>query len=660
MSKENMQNEIATAICKKEENISCEECFKRGGKEVCKGLDKCRISEKTEDQLKYVLSPIDENTFLRACAGSGKTEVVGMKAAYEISKWDKSTHNGIAILTFTNDAKDVIKERISQFNNMPSTYPHFVGTLSSFIHQYISQPFGYKYRNFHGKNGDCSFLVVDKTLDSYKSCWLDNYYSFKIYAHKTFYDYEKERFYINKKFIDVSEDEHLNSGSYKKYIERINKSEDKKKEYTIDDVKKSIITMKRKFNSHGFANFDDMNNIAYKVLFTSNKTREVIAKKFPLIIIDECQDLSWIELKILENLMVAGSKVHFVGDLNQSVYEFKRVDPVNTREFVKCFDSLNLNENFRCCGPIVTFTNKLVPDCNDIKTGCEDKLKENALLYMAYEKEREKELIEKYRAILKEFNIKEETSCIIAKQNSMVDKLLDQEASPSLLISALQLWNFKDAFQKKKALEYAGQHISRWFGGRRTSKNYSCPKDIVSAYKWRIFLKDVLNDCRSKEELINFKKNYSKWHKQAKELLPDIVRNRYNIRLKEFDDNKNRDFNDVFDGNWFNSPSGLGNREINILIPNDSGSNIPVKTVHGSKGCTYDSTMVVSSKNKGSDLGHWKDHWLDGDDEGKRVGYVASTRARYLLVWAVPSPTDEEIETLKQLGLKDAELVKKA
>lgn len=37
----------------------------------------------SEEQLDFILHPIDKACFLKACPGSGKTEVVGIKAAYE-------------------------------------------------------------------------------------------------------------------------------------------------------------------------------------------------------------------------------------------------------------------------------------------------------------------------------------------------------------------------------------------------------------------------------------------------------------------------------------------------------------------------------------------------------------------------------------------------
>lgn len=86
-------------------------------------------------------------------------------------------------------------------------------------------------------------------------------------------------------------------------------------------------------------------------------------------------------------------------------------------------------------------------------------------------------------------------------------------------------------------------------------------------------------------------------------------------------------------------------------------TDIPVMTIHGSKGCTYDTTLVISSENAQSEGGHWKAHWIEGDGEAKRIGYVASTRAKYLLVWGVPILKKKDRELLENYGFISSEEV---
>lgn len=84
------------------------------------------------------------------------------------------------------------------------------------------------------------------------------------------------------------------------------------------------------FLADGFATFEDMNAIAFEVLKRDTRISKLLAVRFPLLLIDECQDLSWIEISILDLLKAAGANLHFVGDLNQSIYEFKDADPITT------------------------------------------------------------------------------------------------------------------------------------------------------------------------------------------------------------------------------------------------------------------------------------------------------------------------------------------
>ena len=83
-------------------------------KHRCLELSTSFINNLNDEQFKYITSSIDENIFLKACPGSGKTEILGIKSAYEIKSWENK-HRGIAILTFTNSAEDEIRNRVEKY-----------------------------------------------------------------------------------------------------------------------------------------------------------------------------------------------------------------------------------------------------------------------------------------------------------------------------------------------------------------------------------------------------------------------------------------------------------------------------------------------------------------------------------------------------------------
>ncbi|MDT8718884.1 ATP-dependent helicase [Clostridium sp. 19966] len=664
MNKYEIENEVGKILCNKNSHLTCDECFLKNNDtyEICRYAKHCRISEKTQKQLQYISASINENTFLEACPGSGKTEVVGMKAAYEIKRWDNSSKRGIAILTFTNDATDVIKERINQFSKKATFYPHFIGTLSSFIYQYIAQPFGYSEINYTGKNGDHSLRLIDSDLSIFSNPWLQKYkcsipYISKsgrrsdIYAHQILFDWSKKNFYIKIDQTCLSIGEYYESEQMQNHIIENRKKYNNSRYYSNSYFYNEFRKCKDNFLKDGFVTYEDMNSIAYQVL-DKEKIAQKISTRFPLVIVDECQDLSWVEIEILNKLRQKGTILHFVGDINQSIFEFKEValDSQYTSHYLETFKHFELTDNFRSCQPIVDLSNKLINSDNKVRGIEENKFLENSILYLEYNTV--EKVINEYLKILSRFGISQDKCCIIVKQNSLKNQILGNKDNDKehLLISAIQLWEKGGPSFKKKSLEYAGKQISKWFEGGNSKSNYYCPKDIISSFAWRIFLRDILLDCIINTKLTNYNRKYGKWYEDARKELPSIIKKNY-LKIQEYDKIE-RDFDKIFSSRWY---IGKNIRDDIFIFSKESKIDnlVKISTVHGAKGCTYDSTLVVSSKTINSESGHWKKHWIEGTDEDRRIGYVASTRAKFLMIWAVPQLSKEERKLIESYGFKD-------
>ena len=76
MNREEMLSHIRKVVCGVEKETECGKCVKNN-----RDSHVCRLQEKSDEQLEYILSSKSENIYLEACAGSGKTEVLGIKAA---------------------------------------------------------------------------------------------------------------------------------------------------------------------------------------------------------------------------------------------------------------------------------------------------------------------------------------------------------------------------------------------------------------------------------------------------------------------------------------------------------------------------------------------------------------------------------------------------
>ena len=84
------------------------------------------------------------------------------------------------------------------------------------------------------------------------------------------------------------------------------------------------------------------------------------------------------------------------------------------------------------------------------------------------------------------------------------------------------------------------------------------------------------------------------------------------------------------------SPSGLAKQEVASSLGAVTKSTLSFKksTIHGAKGETHDVTILISSARAGNDS-HWSNWIKNPNSEDARFAYVASSRPKEYLIWAV-------------------------
>jgi len=619
---------------------------------------KCRIVEKTERQLEYVLSPITENIFLKACPGSGKTEVIGLKAAYEFQLW-KQKNSGIAILTFTNNAADTIRERVHQFAGIgKAAYPHFIDTIDSWLYGYLAHPFGHLITGYEGEKGDRSIKVVEEGISE---GWINNYRcktnyyldgkkdklnSIPLYANKIRFDFENMRWEIKRPRGSeyIKDEDYFNSKAFQKFIIDYPKLK-------LKHIRKGFSDTKRKFLQDGYGTYYDIECICYRLLQKHTNIAQRFSQRFPFIIIDECQDLSWIQLEIFKFLKRCGVSLHIVGDLNQAIYEFKRVDPKKVEKFVSNnkFTQLNLSDNFRSCQPIVNLCQKIVH--GDYVIGKEPLPHHEPCIYFQYKKDELPALPNQFEEYLKKLGISIEKSVILARGWSTVYKLyaLDKKQAnkPQFQMAmAIYFWSKGNIELADEALKCLGKFmIKKYFkDNHRNSRQYYCPSIVDSPMRWRFFLSGILSEVLENNCDINdLSKTWVDWAGCVRRQFSQIANNCLSI-LQSVDS----PFEQI-DGRSFKSPNGLGIKKvIDTFLSNESSTKIKITTIHKVKGKTFDAVLLVSSPDaRGAKGGYWREWLEDVNAEHARFSYVASSRPKRLLAWAIPETKDlTEIEKL--------------
>lgn len=80
---------------------------------------------------------------VQACPGSGKTTMIAAKLMLLSRSWSEK-HKGICVLSHTNVAKDEIIKKIDEstlpYAKQLLAYPHFIGTIQSFVNQFLALP----------------------------------------------------------------------------------------------------------------------------------------------------------------------------------------------------------------------------------------------------------------------------------------------------------------------------------------------------------------------------------------------------------------------------------------------------------------------------------------------------------------------------------------
>ncbi|WP_312421905.1 ATP-dependent helicase [Anaerospora hongkongensis] len=579
------------------------------------------VERLSNEQLHFILHPLDQSSFLSACPGSGKTEVVGYKTAYEIKGWT-CKYSGLAVLTFTNNAAGEIKERASKYSNQKAnSFPHFIGTLDSWLHGYIFQPFGHSVMNYKGDRGDRSINIIESDSNA---PFLTNYLITR----------------NNAKPIPV---QHycINADGKVSIVKGAHNFEPLEEERLLNE--------KEKFASNGFATYEDAEYWAIHLLKKPDIVK-LVSKRFPVIIIDECQDLSPVQLELISMLQAEGTKFHFVGDLNQAIYEFRKVDPNLIKAHVRDTQmiEMKLTKNYRSIQCIVDICSSIM-GTNSIKG--RNNFKEDSCQIWEYAKDDIGKLPDYFQEYITEENLDCDKSAILVRGKALLGQFRGtgaefQANTAEKIAKALTLWQNRHAHVTyiQDALQLLGESLTHLaFDGRGNHQNQYCPV-CFNHVGWRKILKKVLI---TSEKIALFNENGTpiSWTKWISQQLKPFLESHWTLLSLEAEGWEKAKAKII-------SPSGKKDELVSesISIPECSKCKIKITTIHSAKGETYEAVMLVSSKTKQSPGGHI-DHWFTGEkNENNRFAYVACSRPRNILILAVPPLKQADQEKFKSMG----------
>lgn len=607
----------------------------------------------SDEQTDFIVHPLDKSCFLKACPGSGKTEVVGIKAAYEIANWE-DTFSGMAILSFTKNAAKEIADRVAKYDGINATkHPHYIGTIDAWLHSYILHPFGHKVTGFHGKDGDKSYNLMDNSTDA---PFLEN----EKYRLSYLVEIKKEgKIVLNDDDTPKTKQVPYFNTEYTLNYKGI-PTPNKESTFPYGLSETNLKQKKQNFLLDGFATYQDAEYLSYKLLNENILILEMFAKRFPVIFIDECQDLSQSQIRLLHLLKEKGVHLLFIGDLNQAIYEFRKVDIEKFTGLISHHKVVekNLTQNYRSNQQIVDCCQnleKIVSD-NEIQkvTGKQPLNHNDNVILWEYEENGVQNLPEKFIEIINERNIDIKNSAILGRSHSLLASIRPDTNSKynkiELFANALNCWNVPNRTGKdlQNALQQLGKSVSLLaYKGRGNHQHQYCP-DSLSQIEWRNFLFTLIKTAS--ETLHPFQeKTWTEWVKSLKSFLENYWKE-LPVNALSWDNVSSKII----------SPSGEAKNSISDSINLNTAANsekIRLTTIHDVKGETLDAVLLISAKDKKSKGGHFE-HWISKGADHKefvRFAYVASSRPKHLLVWAVPKLKkngENFIEILQRIGFK--------
>ena len=550
---------------------------------------------------------------MKACPGSGKTFTVAARLHRLVSQW-RSPHAGVAAISFTNVAWQEIQDYLINDFGMECRlrYPHFLGTIDSFINQFIFLPFGHLVMGcdarpeltgppFDQAEPVGTWLWWPKgAIECWRYCRL-NSFSYDISGCLTVAGPDPYRHFgkCGRRHTECSR-------------------------------------LKTHFNRTGHATQADANYFSMRVLLDHREIAVGLARRFPVMIVDEAQDTSRIQMRILDTLIQAGLReVMLVGDSYQAIYEWRQAEPQLFEEKFHAWQSncTWLTENWRSTRSICDLACRLAASTDRIVArNAEVARFDHEPLLLGYDSEAElPALLSEFRQRCDALGIEGSSVSVLTRSRELTNAIVpggvpQSQRSPwrdDDLVSR-RVGRAKHLFDQgafREALGELGRAAYTHLTGRNDSRREELAAFVASrgVARWKGELFRLLS------ALPNARGRLSDWLRDAGSVIghaPFFT----GMTLSIKQDRGANTYSDLTFGEVFGSGAVSQVQQEAVL-----------GTVHSAKGKSLDA-VFVALKSKGA-IGPQYVNLLGSnliDQEELRIVYVAVTRARKALAIAVP------------------------
>jgi len=544
-----------------------------------------------------------------SCAGSGKT-FTAVRRLLEIRKRLQASQGQVALLSYSNVAVETFRV---QYSELTSTAPSLangvhISTVDSFLTTFIVSPHGSR----HMHCGRYPYLVQ---------------------GHEPFLEGFKLKhgaYPIDIRNLDVSIDK---EGGLL-YLDRSGYGVAK---VVPPNIAEPVINRLGKIGAytHALARY-----WAFRILSAETRLAEILAKRFPFMLIDEAQDIGLIHWALSTRMREYGTKLTLIGDPNQAIYEFADADGSVLKNFQSGADAqqFKLDENRRSLASIVHVANSIAgTEGNAIRS---DPARKCGAFFVTYRKAELQKAVGAFAALLNSNDYEIAKAAVLCRGKEMVNSVLGsshktgQGATDKFARAAIARDRSGDI---ATSFEFVVDGVIRLLNdtGKLLRSELLGASEIREVRTLRRVLWSFL---RSKDKGLpnSTLLAESQWHPNLKSNVDSLLKS---IEEKSGLKRSSRWANNLTKAKLENKPLC----EFDLL---SDDQRIRVCTVHKAKGESIEGVMYLARK---ADL----EQLLAGPtSEDGRIGYVAITRATDLLIVGIPDTTSvATIEALESHGL---------
>jgi DNA helicase-2/ATP-dependent DNA helicase PcrA len=551
-------------------------------------------------------------TVVKACPGSGKTTVFAAMVRRWLSEGLQGGA-GLAALSFTNVAEREITAHVGDI----ARAPHFIGTLDSFILRFILRPFGH----LVGLPAAGARLIPPP---------LDGEIERPAFRHGQ--NAADEASIFTLRFVSGTLDKpvlgfplHFRSA-------------------TLDEewVEGALNQKRQSWAKSGLITHSDSHYLAARILTDPEfgpQVRDLLTKRFPVILVDEFQDTGAFLGQCVEQLLRHPEvKALVVGDPDQAIYEFGGSDPglFDRVAAIPGAVTLPLDVTQRCSHVVSSVISVLSPSKREVKARAGAP---NGSVIIISHKSPQPVITAELRSKLNSVDIPLHTCVVLARRGNTCRHLT---TAPSMKGGS----NFKGGSRRTlAALEELMQGSSRraslltdrTLGRLLLDADYPSIALLsergVEPRNWRLAKYRFVK--RSYDSL-----GTSTWGEWAQALKDEVRAIASQLDLSVSNSNLGAAFRIPTEKKNLTSTTPSVQQEVATL-------NTPeAMTVHAAKGRGFPNVLFYAPK-PSKRFPCPSQEWWDGDLEERRVAYVALSRAQQNVVLCLHSDTVQSLVALR-------------